>query len=193
MKAISPLLIQLSIDFLGSHSYAFWALSLNTIFGALMAVCLQTPQQDELKAIQEKLKQEEGCHVADAERVHNQLKQYSMTKNVALVLFALLAMFTSSVATGMLTFITIYCKTVLNIGIGRYLISTFNFSLLFYRLLTMATKPIHKLHSCLHSLRFMKIHLIVMSTAVPIGSILWINTPMHSQEKMLFILFGVTF
>ena len=138
-------------------------LSIVTILGGLLVFCLDTPQHDELKLIEKKLKEHGSGR--NAEQVANELRSNAKYKNLSVLSFAFFAMFCNAVQSGMLTFITEYSKSYLKVsaGTGRYLISTYNFALLIYRVLTMATCGCSNVHSFLHSLGFMKIHLVVMS------------------------------
>merc|ERR1719242_1317153 len=131
-----------------------------------MALCLNTPQHHKSKEIEENL-QRQGSHRDDAEQLGDGLGWNSVLKVAALINLGLFTFFCSSVKSGILVFITGYCEQ------GEYLLSTFNFSQLLYRVMTLCV--FGRLHTFLHSLTYMKVHLVVMSAAFVVGIGLWIR------------------
>ena len=98
-----------------------------------MVFCLDTPQHDELKIMKKKL-QEHGAG-RNAERVVSELRSNAKYKNLSVLFFAFFAMSNNAVQSGMLTYIGDYTKSYLKVsgGMNEYLISTYNFAMLVYR------------------------------------------------------------
>ena len=191
-SVIYPLLISFSIAYTGSYCYSLFTLSLAAILGALLALYLDTTQHDELKAIETKLERQGSLR--DAAEVQKELSGKAYYKNIAVSFFAVFALFCSAIQTGYLVHITVYCEQYLgiNAAIGRSLVSTFNFSILLYRVVTttISTFAGGPWKTSLNSLGFMKTHLVTMSVVFMLATSCWVAIPMSSLS--LFIICGTT-
>jgi len=188
-KLIYPLLIQASAQLFGTYHYALFVMSAITVFAALMAVVLPTPQHDELRSINAAL---ERCNSdRNAKDVQKALSTSVALKRSVVFCLALLSVLYGVVQSGVILHITVYCDQYLAVdpGFGRYLVSTFNGGQLVYRCVVLV--PNGKIKDYLKSTDFAKRYLAAMIGVVCGMLLLWIVVPMEWKLMALFPLFAI--
>eukprot|EP01084_Bolivina_argentea_P020497 38117_1 len=165
---VLPIAIQVSIDAAGHYYYPLISVCAIGLFAVCTSLCLPTPQHDELRAIRRKVSElpasppsydspetqsptaKESTEIdmqMDIERLARKVSmrlndnlKYGKIKKLLVSICVAALLLHENVECGCLAFITVYCVQYLNVNAryGRYLISTYYFAVVGYRLMKEA-------------------------------------------------------
>eukprot|EP01084_Bolivina_argentea_P238845 401302_1 len=167
-KTIMPLLIDVSLVWFGSYGFALWIVSFLLLIVSVLMLCLPTPKHDPLrsakKTIGTEYKSLEIERINESVNTNIKAKRYSYL----LIILLVLMMFTfSSFQSGTVNFIQTFITKHLNhnASIARYLISSYYFGQLFYRILiTILFKEVNPIISmCISNIALLIIGLIFVA------------------------------
>ena len=159
---LTPLIFQLSISQSGQYSYPLFGLAVIGVTYSILLIFLSTPKHDKLRTIKRKIKRIASTSpsaesaMQDTEldelsrKTSSHLKQKSDYKQLQWIMLSILILLVfchSAAERAMTIFITPYCSDYVGVddSIGRYLISCYWASNLFYRLVNVAMFRICKI------------------------------------------------
>eukprot|EP01084_Bolivina_argentea_P066532 121280_1 len=195
-KTVTPLIIQTSISMFSTFSYSSFIVAFVAYSGSMLLFVLETPKHDEYRAMKKQIAKTDTMR--NAESVLKELEPHKMMRNIIIFLFAMVTMMYGCIMSGLVTFITLYVTSYLNISvvIGRYLISAFYAGAFVYRFWIGFC-----LCSCfkkrMHSTNYLFISLITGYATYAILFAIWIvftlfdGININIQIIILFIVFAV--
>lgn len=154
-----------------------------------MALCLDTPQHDEMRSIQAAMAKSSATKRKSAEMVQQELAVHNKLKYGVVALWCIMYSLFGYVQSGSVTHISVYCSEYLGLssGTARYLISMYSAGQLAFRtLITIAPKS---LKTRIEATGFMMWYLMVMTMTLACLTAIWLLMPFEMKLNTLYLVF----